>query len=670
MDRGNEQLALVREKIRAAKPAPVMSTAETLPIARVAVDVGLAHLDRPFDYLVPAAMDAEAQPGVRVRVRFAGQLVDGFLLDRIDASQHVGVLARLQRVVSPEPVLAPEVLTLAREVAARWSGTLADVLRLAIPPRHARTEQAQPLPPVAAPAFDAAWASTWADYEPGAAFVQALAERRTPRAVWAAMPGTDWAAPIAAAVATCAAAERGALVVVPDARDLRPLGAALDAVLGRGGHLALSADLGPAERYKRWLAVRRGQVRVVIGTRAAMFAPVADLGLVVCWDDGDDLHAEPRAPYPHVREVLCMRAHTGGAAALFGGYAVTAEAAALVQNGWARMLIPHRDALRAHTPAVRVAGSDAELARDAAARAARLPSEAWQVARAGLAEGPVLVQVPRRGYLPVVACVRCRTPARCTTCRGPLGLGSSESGARCGWCGRGAEGWTCPECAATTFRASVIGSTRTAEELGRAFPGVPVRIVEADGPGEVSTGPALVVATPGAEPTVPGGYAAALLLDGGLMLGRADLRAGEETLRRWLNAAALVRPGAPVVLMAEATNRPVQALVRWDPFGFATHELGDREAAGFPPAVRLVTLTGPSDAVAELLALTTMPANTEVLGPVALNGAAAPAFRAVLRVPRTRGAALSAALHAAAGVRSARKSGAAVRIQVDPVEIG
>jgi primosomal protein N' (replication factor Y) len=669
VDPGNEQLALVREQIRAAKPVPVVSAAEQLPVARVAVDVPLPHLDRPFDYVVPAGMDDEAQPGVRVRVRFAGQLVDGFLLERVEFSDHPGALARLQRVVSPEPVLTPEVLTLAREVTARWAGTLSDVLRLAIPPRHARAEQADAVPVPDLPAPDEAWAQTWTDYEPGTAFVQALAERRAPRAVWAAMPGSDWTGPVAAAVAGTAAAGRGALVVVPDARELRPLGAALDAVLGRGGHVALTADLGPAERYKRWLAVRRGQVRVVIGTRAAMFAPVAELGLVVCWDDGDDLHAEPRAPYPHVRELLCMRAHTGGAAALFGGYAVTAEAAALVQNGWARMLIPHRDALRAHTPAVRVAGGDAELARDAAARAARLPSEAWQVARAGLAEGPVLVQVPRRGYLPVVACLRCRTPARCTTCRGPLGLGSSESGARCGWCGRGAEGWTCPECAATTFRASVIGSTRTAEELGRAFPGVPVRIVEADGPGQVS-GPALVVATPGAEPTVPGGYAAALLLDGGLMLGRADLRAGEETLRRWLNAAALVRPGAPVVLMAEANNRPAQALVRWDPFGFATHELGDREAAGFPPAVRLVTLTGPSDAVAELLALATLPANTEVLGPVALIGAAAPAFRAVLRVPRTRGAALSAALHAAAGVRSARKSGAAVRIQVDPVEIG
>jgi primosomal protein N' (replication factor Y) len=451
---------------------------------------------------------------------------------------------------------------------------------------------------------------------------------------------------------------------------LTPLAAALDSVLGRGRYVPLTADLGPAERYKRWLAVRRGQVNVVIGTRAAMFAPVANLGLVACWDDGDDLHAEPRAPYPHVREVLCMRAHAGGAAALFGGYAVTAETAALVQNGWARMLTPQREALRAHTPLVQVAGSDAQLARDQAARAARLPSEAWQAARAGLALGPVLVQVPRRGYLPVVACVRCRTPARCGTCRGPLGLGSADSGARCGWCGRDAAGWTCPECAATAFRAMVIGTTRTAEELGRAFPDTPVRMVDHEGPITVPGTPALVVATPGAEPVAEGGYAGALLLDGGLMLGRADLRATEETLRRWFNAAALVRPGGTVVLMADGGSSATRALVRWDPFGFATNEIGDRGAAGFPPAVRLVTLTGPEDAVNELLALATLPVSTEVLGPVALGGAAAPAVRAVLRAPRNQGAALSAALHAASGVRSARKSAGAVRIQVDPVEIG
>ena len=86
-----------------------------------------------------------------------------------------------------------------------------------------------------------------------------------------------------------------------------------------GAQVCLTADLGPSERYRRWLAVLRGSVRISAGTRAAMFAPVHDLGLVVLWDDGDDLHAERRAPYPHAREVLALRAHRQGAAALIGG---------------------------------------------------------------------------------------------------------------------------------------------------------------------------------------------------------------------------------------------------------------------------------------------------------------------------------------------------------------
>lgn len=675
-----EQLALLREEVRKAKPtkeqiAATVAAAAELPVARVAVDVPLPHLDRPFDYLVPATMDADAVPGVRVRVRFAGQVVDGYLLERIAESQHAGTLAKLQRIVSPEPVLTPEVHHLAREVANRWSGTLADVLRLAIPPRHARVEGELPPDPTPPPAPDEAWEKVWEQHEPGPGYVRALLEGGHPRAVWSPMPGGDWAEPIAAAVAACRASGRGALIVVPDARDLAWTSNALDRLLGKGpdgkaGHASLSADLGPAERYRRWLAVLRGQAQIVVGTRAAAFAPVANLGLVVCWDDGDDSHADPRAPYPNAREVLCMRAHFVGAGALIGGYAVSAEAAALISTRWARMLKPVREALRERAPAVRIAGSDTDQARDPAARAARLPSLAWQTARTALAEGPVLVQVPRRGYLPVLACVQCRAAARCVACHGTLGLAGAEEVAACGWCGRAAENWACPECGAGAFRAVVVGRERTAEELGRAFPGSVVRMAEAGGPLEVPATPALIVSTPGVEPYVEGGYAAALLLDGGAMLGRPDLRAAEEALRRWLNAAALVRPGAPVVLMADSQARSAQALVRWDPFGFATDEMNDRAGAGFPPALRLAAVTGSADAVAELLALAELPPGTQILGPVDVPGADVPTVRALLRVPRPQGVGLAAALSGAAGVRSAKRSPGAVRIQIDPIAIG
>ncbi len=159
---------------------------------------------------------------------------------------------------------------------------------------------------------------------------------RAAHAVWQALPGEQWPERLAEAAAATVAAGRGALLVVPDQRDVDALHAACAARLGADAVVALTAELGPAERYRRWLAVRRGHVRVVVGTRSAAFAPVDRLGLLAVWDDGDDLHAEPRAPYPHVRDVLVLRAHAAGAALLVAGFARTAEAHLLVESGWAQ----------------------------------------------------------------------------------------------------------------------------------------------------------------------------------------------------------------------------------------------------------------------------------------------------------------------------------------------
>ncbi|MFI7551257.1 primosomal protein N' [Micromonospora sediminimaris] len=649
--------------------------ADGSPVARVCVDVPLAHLDRPFDYLVPQALAADAVPGVRVKVRFAGQLVDGWLLERTERSEHPR-LAYLDKVVSPVPVLAPEVARLARVVADRYAGSLADVLRLAVPPRHARVEKEvtaedraadeAPADPPSSPAPEG-----WRDYPAGPALLRALADGRSPRAVWSALPGEDWAARYATAVAATVAAGRGALVVVADGRDLDRLDAALTARLGSDRHVCLSAALGPARRYRAFLAARRGDVPVVIGTRAAMFAPVDRLGLVAIWDDGDDLHAEPRAPYPHAREVLLTRAQLAEAGALVGGYARTAEAQLLVETGWAREVIADRAVLRARTPAIVPTGDDPQLARDPGAATARLPSLAWTAAREALrADAPVLVQVPRRGYLPSVACADCRTPARCPHCAGPLALPSAGGSPACRWCARIAAAYACPQCGGRRLRASVTGARRTAEELGRAFPGVPVRTSGREEVlAEVPGGAGLVIATPGAEPVATGGYGAVLLLDTWALLTRADLRAGEEALRRWTGAAALARPaaaGGRVVVVADGALAPVQALLRWDAGWFAARELAERRELGFPPAMRMASVTGLPAAVADLLAQARLPDGAEVLGPVPADGERE---RMLVRVPRARAADMAGALHTAAGVRSARKATEPVRLQVDPLAL-
>jgi primosomal protein N' (replication factor Y) (superfamily II helicase) len=654
-----------------AKAPKTLNPAARDPVAQIAVDIPLAHLDRPFDYLVPERLDAAARPGARVRVKFAGQLTDGFVLARTGASEHQGRLSYLERVVSPEQVLTPEIAGLARAVADRYAGTLADVLRLAVPQRHASTEAVTPDSTPERPRRPDP--GSWDRYPTGRGFLEALDAGRAARAAWTAIPGPTWPDEIARAAATCASNGRGVVIVVPDARDLARVGEAL--AEHAAGHVALTADLGPAERYRRWLAALRGEALIVAGTRAAMFAPVLDLGLVVLWDDGDDLHAEPRAPYPNAREVLALRAHRAGAAALIGGFARTAELAQLVASGWARPLEPGRPALRQAAPMVRPAAEEAELARDEAAVTARLPSLALRTARAALADGPVLVQVPRRGYLAAIACERCRVQARCTRCGGPLRLAGPNAVPDCRWCGALAGGWKCPRCGHDRIRAIVTGAARTAEELGRAFPGIAVRTSGGNAViPVVPVEPALVIATPGAEPLSR--YAAALLLDGWALLSRPSLRAGEEALRRWLAAAALVRAGGTVLVHADATLPAVQALIRWDPVGYSERELADRVELGFPPAVRMASVTGAPDAVASLLSA--VPAGFEVLGPVPLDppapshagpGPEEDQVRALIRAPRSQAAALARALHAAQAARSARKEGGGVRVQLDPAEM-
>jgi primosomal protein N' (replication factor Y) len=635
-------------------------------VAQVLVEVPLAHLDRTFDYLVPASMAQTAVPGARVKVRFAGKDVGGYLLSRTEQSEHTGRLSPLRRVVSPEPVLSPAIAGLAGDLAARYAGSRSDVLRLAVPPRHATAERADPTPLAVPGDFDdEAAARAWSDHPAASAYLRRLAAGESPRAVWAAPPGCDWPHLIAhAAAASYAGAGRGVLICVPDAKDVDRVSRAMTSVLGEGQHVALTAEPGPTRRYRDFLAVSRGARRVVIGTRAAAFAPVRDLGLVVVWDDGDDLHAEPRAPYPHTRETLLLRAEREGTAALLGGFARSVEAEQLLHSGWAHELDVPRPLLRERVT-VRVAGdSDAELARDPFARGARIPRAVHDAVGEGLGSGPVLVQTPRLGYAAALACERCRTPARCPVCQGPLALPGAAAAPRCAWCGTDHHQWACAVCGDRGLRAPVVGDTRTAEELGRAFPSTPVRSSSSGHTvlAEVGPEPAIVVATPGAEPVAEGGYAAVVLLDTWLMLSRPDLRTAEEAVRRWANAIGLVRPGGRAIAVGDPATPGLQGLVRWDPGGFAAREAAERAAAHLPPASRLAVITGSPGAVDDALTLLAPPAEAEILGPVPSGDDES---RMVVRVPRPRGADLSRALLELQQVRSARKLDP-VRVQVDP----
>ena len=704
-----QQLSLLQGFPASAATAAGPALAARLPVAQVRLESSLPHLDRPFDYSVPAGLDTAAQPGVRVKVKFNGQELAGYLIDRVAESDAGHPLVPLHKVVSPVPVLTAAVAELAGRVAARYAGSVSDVLRVAVPPRMAKLEKDLAPDGVLDPALFAAEGaeagagtaipagletSSWSSYRNGPAFLQHLNAGESPRAVLSALQGYGpggWPRLIAEAVAAVRLSGRGAVVVVPDYRDLDRVESALLQLLPAGDVARLTADDGQTPRYRSFLRILSGAAGVAVGTRSAAYAPVHNLGLVVCWDDGDDLHIEQRSPYAHSREVLLLRAGQEGAACLLAGHTRSTETQRLVEAGWAWPVEADRAVVRRAVPRVLNTADSYELEHDPLARIARLPGAAWRAAKEGLERGPVLVQVARAGYAPSLACENCREPARCTACSGPLAIaGASGSSAvpQCRWCSTPAPAWRCGTCNGVRLRRGATGALRTAEELGRAFPGKPV--ITSSGDRVLATVPeskALVVATVGAEPVAAGGYAAALLLDGDSLLRRENLRAGEDAVRRWFNAAALVRPAADggLVVITADDAAGVGALLRWDPAGYAQRELSLRRELQLPPAVRVASITGGRSAVGHfgqaveqqlgpqgIVLRTAGPAPLVIAGAAGQGGtpgAALEDVRTLLFIPYGQAAEVTRVLRAVKVAAAAKRTDDPVQLRLDGVDV-
>ncbi|MDU6479757.1 MAG: primosomal protein N', partial [Corynebacterium kroppenstedtii] len=579
-------------------PAPDRPVARVLPLLKV------AHLDREFDYLVDAAVDEDVKPGVMVRVHFSGRLTDALVLSRKDESDHAGRLSWIDRVISRE-IVAPETFrTLVFTLAQRYGGLRSDIIRSALPPRHATAEKAAL---EAIEHGDDPWASAtddadtsdaadnntddnaaldeaWSHYRFGPSFVKAVLRGKAPRAVWQIAPGDEWPMRIAQLAARTARGGGGVLIIVPDQRTINRLSHALKEELSSRQWTQLTASLGRHARYRRFIDILHGVNRVVVGTRGAAFAPVKNLSLIVILDDGDDNLVDPRAPYVHAREVLTLRASIEKAAMIVGSVGRTAEAQLLVESGWAHNLVSPREAIRAAMPRIRAIGdTDFELSKDPAAKRARIPHVAFEAIRSSHRRGcSALIHVPRKGYVPTLACQRCGEPARCRYCNGPLGLpGQTEQGTAtspvgeqasdagyptCRWCGRPDPSFRCDNCGSTRIRAVIVGADRTAEELGRSFPGIPVVVSTGDNIiASIPDEPSLVIATPGSAPVAEDKkFGAAVILDTWSELKREDVRAHEEALTSWLDVASLVEShndGGEVVVVADAQTPVVQSLI-------------------------------------------------------------------------------------------------------------
>lgn len=648
------------------------------PIARVAVEVEPYHLDRLFDYGVG---DTDPQVGARVEVVFAGRVRKGVVVERVATTDvPEGRLRDLKRVLGDHVWITPDELGVARWVADRWGGTLADVLRHTLPGRtvdvERRAEKAGWFPTaerVAAPPAPSAGA--WDRYGAAGGRLVAAVATGSGRFVWRPLPDEDVATRIDELVRIALAGDRDVLVVVPD-----PVSPVADAVLDAAGDLAVDARGKASDRvtYRRWLQARTGQARVVVGGRGVALWPLARPGLFIVLDEANPAHKELRSPRHHVREVALERARRSDGVALLVGTVASAATWGLLRTQRVEPIAGDRDDEVAAAPPVVL---------DSSPRG-RFGTPAVRALRAAVREGAYgVVLATRRGEGTALACHECGEALRCPTCESMVA--ADGRGVLCRGCG-----WSQPRrprCSACRAQNPWVplraGAERMAAELARTLPDVSVHALEGHAP-DVPPAPAVLVVTRGSVLDAPPGPVGAVVVPELDALTRRPLvDAGEDALRLCLAVAGWVarsdagpaRADLPddvgdvppsddahvprVVVQTREPEGPVAtAIAQWDPSGYWRSEAPLRDELAFPPGGRLVRIDAPVQAADELgpALLAAVGAAAMVLGPLRDDDRArwlcktddVPAFLGAIHEQRVAWS----------------KDGADVRVDVDPLE--
>ena len=709
------------------------AAASHLPVAHVVLDIQAAHLGQPFDYLIDEKQSEAAQPGCLVRVRFGGQRVSGVIWSRSETSEtDASALRFIERVLSPHPIVSASMRGDITAIADAYGGTRANIVRVAVPTRVAAVDRESFAPADGAELRERcaqsaahAYKAFARGYEQARLVDEALAADGFASFVIDGLPGEGrWRQDFAWMALRALASGKSTVLVVPTMREVWALMHTLNAVGlrawapdesgGSSGDVAvLSASLSPAERYRAYRAVLAGQVRCVVGLRAAMYAPVDGPALFAVLDDAAYQYADGLAPYANARGVCRLRAglHDG----VFVAYAQArsvlsqwecerAESVGLGVCGPSAAVHGYRDALAASAPPVRWLNRDELMRLADVSVGARVPHTAVRVLSKALDQGPVLLSIPGDGVSESLSCAQCLALARCMRCTGPLERVGVNQTPRCRWCGAAAVHWHCARCGGERLRVIRVGAAGTARELRGLFREMPMVLSsphQAEGVIEqVADAPVIVIATPGAEPRVrPGGasggrYRAVAILDAWTSLYSQRMDARVDVLRTWMHTMSYCNArvdGGVGLLLGETDPLIAQALMTWDPRVLAGRELREREETALPPALSAACVWGRNDAVTWMLREIGVRGGDwstlqwqgqridSVLGPVPIPQARTVDAReieemgdrvkAVVRVPHSRRAELAKRVRVALARHVASRAGGELRCRLDPKDL-
>jgi len=573
------------------------------PVA-VCIDRPLLALDRPFTYDLPGELGAGL--GSVVQVPFHGRATRAWVLGATDDVPER--MLRVRKLVSSVRSFDERSLVLFRAMSERYVAPLATVIGRAVPPRVASEETSIETPPPGNRPLPTLGTSPIDAYRDGPRLLEGLRAGQGGAFVVRPAP-TDEAVAAVTCVAATLAAGRTAIVIVPDADPVPVTAGAVVDAFGADAVLFLGGD--KRVRYRTWLEIAAGRYRVVVGTRPAVFAPLADLGLIYVHREGHPQHRDERSPSYHVRDVARMRAEIVGAVSVLSAFCPSLEATA-------RDHVLVEPAGRPWAP-VEVVRPGPEGRSPRLIRALRSATRAF-------------VFEPLRGYGVARVCRSCGEPAACASCLGMLRL--ERGSIRCVVCeapGR------CASCGATDFGIARRGAERV-EEWARGVAAVPVSLIGRDDPSRAPVEREVLVGGVDALKDVGSpGVDLVAILHADASLRRPGVDARERVLVTWFEAAAWARPDGRVIVQTDAPNDPaIQALVSGRPDRFRRAEAPRRAEAGFPVGSPVFRVTGRAELERELAALdpgTLLSSNVggTTICLVALDAARVPGFGAEMR---------------------------------------
>ena len=615
----------LRLKAEVAKRESIRSEQSNF-VAQIQVDTGVYHLDEPYDYSIPIQLADLVSTGIRVQVPFGGREVEGLVLSVREGSA-IGGLKPISKVISPISVASLDLLNLIEEVAQAWAANPYDLIRSAIPPRAASVEKE----PWIAPEI-----------------------RRIPtkeRREFLQLPSHRNPFDALSELVAKQSVKGSLLVIVPDSRSISRFKSLNPEAL------VLDSSLDRTVRYRNFLQAKYSTDNLVIGTRSAIFADIPDLAQIILVDEGSEHLFEQRTPGWNARDVALIRAKLQKIDFLAVGFAPSAQVAREIEMGEIKF--------RATKSRINVESYQQEFQE-------LLPGRIIPAIRSALKVGPVLFLASRKGYAQAISCSKCRNLSLCT-CGSRLLKKSSSSAIECSLCDNKYPDWICTWCSGKTPYLLSRGSTRYAQEIGRAFAGVKISLSEGDSmleDGSLNEG--IVIATPGSAPYVNGGYSAVVVLDADGLLNESDLKSLERAQQLIFSQAGFIGEDGKILLVISHSSPIIGALASWKPSLLAHRELEERRETGLPPYAKAVSIDVAANELQQLIRGFQaakddgrLPSALRILGPIHMKGEMQ---RIVLLGPLDEAQSLVALIHEYQRRRSASKK-SLLAMRIDPYSI-